>query len=222
MVLNGTVQQVYAELLKLNPHYDADFEALGSGQEVPKDHLARNPPDSVHCGAEGTGRFSASVGPIREGISYLRRVGGQPVMGPGPGNCGSVSCSYDSGIYWCNDVCSFLLPSPSTTRSSMRTNCCLTCRTRSPRLCLALATLLMGPKKFSISVHGWGTLLARSSLIPHMIGKLRLDMIGAEPGVRQSLSSLYCRVTKANGYFCLQKASSFSSCIRAHSNFTEP
>lgn len=36
-------------------------------------------------------------------VYYLRRVPGKPTNGPGPGNCGRVSCSWNTGIYWCND-----------------------------------------------------------------------------------------------------------------------
>ena len=42
---------------------------------------------------------------VNEGINYLLGVDGKPGNGPGPGNCGRVSCSYQSAIYWCNDVC---------------------------------------------------------------------------------------------------------------------
>lgn len=45
---------------------------------------------------------------IIQGIQYLRGLKGRPSNGPGPGNCGRVSCSYDNAIWWCNDV-SFVL-----------------------------------------------------------------------------------------------------------------
>lgn len=41
---------------------------------------------------------------IKQGIQYLGTVSGTPTEGPGPGNCGRVSCSYGGAIYWCNDV----------------------------------------------------------------------------------------------------------------------
>jgi len=47
---------------------------------------------------------TASLQRIKEGIDYLRGVPGKPVLGPGPGTCKRVSCSYNSAIYWCNDV----------------------------------------------------------------------------------------------------------------------
>ncbi|KAK9368507.1 hypothetical protein V1509DRAFT_623119 [Lipomyces kononenkoae] len=45
----------------------------------------------------------AKCHPIFDGINYLYGVSGQPVNGPGPGNCGQVSCSWNSAIWWCND-----------------------------------------------------------------------------------------------------------------------
>lgn len=100
VILNGTVQEVHAALLKINPNHDAEFEALATKRDVPKNLVSRNPPDYVLCGHW----YLTDEKPIKEGIAYLRRVGGQPVMGPGPGNCGRVSCSYDASIWWCNDV----------------------------------------------------------------------------------------------------------------------
>jgi hypothetical protein len=47
---------------------------------------------------------SARSKPISNGIKYLRGLSGHPRAGPGPGNCARVSCSYQSGIWWCNDV----------------------------------------------------------------------------------------------------------------------
>ncbi|KAH8779879.1 hypothetical protein F5883DRAFT_600191 [Diaporthe sp. PMI_573] len=49
---------------------------------------------------------------IQDGIGYLRGVRGQPSNGPGPGNCGRVSCSNNAAIWWCNDNRStYTLPS---------------------------------------------------------------------------------------------------------------
>lgn len=41
---------------------------------------------------------------IEKGIEYLRNLNGRPRNGPGPGNCGRVSCSYGNAIHWCNDA----------------------------------------------------------------------------------------------------------------------
>ncbi|KAK3389089.1 hypothetical protein B0T20DRAFT_397401 [Sordaria brevicollis] len=40
---------------------------------------------------------------IKNGINHLNDVSGRPKNGPGPGNCGRVSCSWKAAIYWCNE-----------------------------------------------------------------------------------------------------------------------
>ncbi|KAI8629424.1 hypothetical protein F5Y19DRAFT_475411 [Xylariaceae sp. FL1651] len=45
----------------------------------------------------------ASVFHIEQGIRYLHGIQGDCNIGPGPANCSRVSCSYDSGIWFCND-----------------------------------------------------------------------------------------------------------------------
>ncbi|KAI0431106.1 cytochrome c oxidase biogenesis protein Cmc1 like-domain-containing protein [Xylaria sp. FL1042] len=40
---------------------------------------------------------------IREGVNYLQRLGNRVMCANSPQSCGRVSCSYKSGIYWCND-----------------------------------------------------------------------------------------------------------------------
>lgn len=100
----GTVQNVYEELEKINPSFISDF---GLGDSDNSTSLAAPVAsrgysiESIHCdwgGDYATGQT------ILEGIKYLRGVPGQPKGGPGPGNCARVSCSYNSAIYWCNDV----------------------------------------------------------------------------------------------------------------------
>ncbi|KAI1261267.1 hypothetical protein F5Y18DRAFT_431350 [Xylariaceae sp. FL1019] len=40
---------------------------------------------------------------IRSGINYLKKLKTTCRNGPGPLNCGRISCSWNSAIYWCND-----------------------------------------------------------------------------------------------------------------------
>ena len=47
---------------------------------------------------------AANADRIYQGVMYLAHVGGVPEAGAGPNLCGRVSCSWDSAIYWCNDV----------------------------------------------------------------------------------------------------------------------
>lgn len=114
VVLNGTIEQVHVQLLELNPNWDEDF--LSDVEEEPfTDNDSVTEGDAV-LGLDRRTNFQGSkyncygrwaqihAFVIRDGIRYLRGVKGKPNMGPGPGNCGRVSCSYSSAIYWCNDV----------------------------------------------------------------------------------------------------------------------
>ncbi|KAK6852853.1 hypothetical protein PG995_011404 [Apiospora arundinis] len=92
-VMNGTVEEVYQQILKSNP----EFKLGGDAQALRRaTHLQKR---SVNCGTWPL----ADKGRIQQGINYLRGVGGAPRNGPGPGNCGRVSCSYNAAIWWCND-----------------------------------------------------------------------------------------------------------------------
>ncbi|KAL2286563.1 hypothetical protein FJTKL_06915 [Diaporthe vaccinii] len=105
-ILNGTIQQVYQQLLEINPHYEAEFGPAegkytpGLSQVFGSYELAERRDTWSDCG-----RFDAAKAvPIWEGINHLNHVSGTPVSRPGPGTCGRVSCSYNSAIWWCNDV----------------------------------------------------------------------------------------------------------------------
>ncbi|KAI7777965.1 hypothetical protein LA080_002877 [Diaporthe eres] len=104
-ILNGTIQQVYQQLLEINPHYEAEFGPAegkytpGLSQVFGSYELAERRDTWSDCG-----RFDAAKAvPIWEGINHLNHVSGTPVSRPGPGTCGRVSCSYNSAIWWCND-----------------------------------------------------------------------------------------------------------------------
>ena len=104
VVLNGTAQEVHAQLLQINPNYDAEFAAVTAKRAAPEPVSTFRKRDHTICD-----NFpQCSRGRIGEGIDYLRGVAGRPGNGPGPGNCGRVSCSYNSAIWWCNDVNTYL------------------------------------------------------------------------------------------------------------------
>lgn len=112
VVLNGTIQEVHTQLLELNPNWDTDFKDDGldkreadfgdwADDTAGLDKRANFNGASYNC----WGRWGAvSREHIQSGINYLRRVRGKPRAGAGPSKCGRVSCSYNSAIYWCNDV----------------------------------------------------------------------------------------------------------------------
>ncbi len=96
-VLNGTIQEVFAQALQINP----DFKQPDAVTSTPRRGMHENSKrTTVYCGTWPL----AEKFRIEEGIRYLRGLPAAPRNGPGPGYCGRVSCSYGSAIYWCNDV----------------------------------------------------------------------------------------------------------------------
>lgn len=110
-VLNGTIQEVMAQAQEINPNFE--IPAVPEAEEKRSVSLAPSSSSRLNKRAhEICGIFpSASKFRIQEGISYLNRLpaGDRPLLPPGPGACGRVSCSYNSAIWWCNDVSSFFL-----------------------------------------------------------------------------------------------------------------
>ncbi|KAK3350450.1 hypothetical protein B0H65DRAFT_88562 [Neurospora tetraspora] len=100
--ITGTVENVYEELEKINPTFVSDFRL-----DDPDNSPSLAAPvksrgytiQSFNCNVYDY----ASLKAIQAGLVYLNGVPGKPSNGPGPGNCGRVSCSYNSAIYWCND-----------------------------------------------------------------------------------------------------------------------
>ncbi|KAF4832335.1 hypothetical protein CGCTS75_v004447 [Colletotrichum tropicale] len=99
---NGSVQEVVRQLEALRPemvhalHLEANYSSV----------LANDPTDPLPLGdfeVQCQKLKEGSVSAWWDGIKYLRRVPGKPVGGPGPGSCGRVSCSWNMGIWFCND-----------------------------------------------------------------------------------------------------------------------
>ncbi|KAK8076903.1 hypothetical protein PG996_003073 [Apiospora saccharicola] len=92
-LFNGTVQQVHEKILQINPKFKLNPQPRGSlCRELSQSR------DNVIC--LGTAGFQDAWS---DGVEYLRNIPDSPTNGPGPGNCGRVSCSDNSAIWWCND-----------------------------------------------------------------------------------------------------------------------
>ncbi|KAJ5115169.1 hypothetical protein NUU61_000928 [Penicillium alfredii] len=104
-ILNGTVEEVYAQLLKLNPNYAIEFgmplDDLEPENVDPeeRDLEERDTDDNMDTAANFRGskykcarkvprRDRASTKAIRNGIRYLRRLKGRPHSAAGPRKCG--------------------------------------------------------------------------------------------------------------------------------------
>lgn len=99
ITLNGTIQEVYAQLLEINPNYDEDWKNEPSEMGTVSDAFNLWA-YTLRCSPNN----GVTQGPVKEGIEYLRKVRGQPHLGRGPRKCERVSCSWNTGIFWCNDV----------------------------------------------------------------------------------------------------------------------
>lgn len=98
----GTIEKVYAEILKINPNYDQEFDALAANSE-PEQSSVEKRTDFSTSRYKCRGKWRGAVtGEIKKGIDYLRRVGGKPRLDSG--KCSRVSCSWNAAIWWCNDV----------------------------------------------------------------------------------------------------------------------
>ncbi|KAF2436262.1 hypothetical protein EJ08DRAFT_692139 [Tothia fuscella] len=58
--------------------------------------------DSIVCGHSGWGLPERDA--AREAVRYLRSLPGEWSLDPGPGRCFRASCSYNTGVWICNDV----------------------------------------------------------------------------------------------------------------------
>ncbi|KAL1848118.1 hypothetical protein Daus18300_013718 [Diaporthe australafricana] len=95
--VNGTVEDVFRYLKEVDPTYEVP-EA--PAQELATRESRLDPRQTKHiCFVLPL----AYANPIQDGINYLYRVPGTATNGPGPGECGRVSCSDNAGIWWCND-----------------------------------------------------------------------------------------------------------------------
>jgi hypothetical protein len=114
ITLNGTIEEVHAELLHLNSNWDEDFPEEPEAEDTNEstDLVERDFDSPLDKRTDFTNSKYNCFGPyglaksiaINQGITYLRKVKGNPRASAGPSRCGRVSCSYNSGIYWCNDV----------------------------------------------------------------------------------------------------------------------
>ncbi|KUI62716.1 hypothetical protein VP1G_09831 [Cytospora mali] len=97
--INGTIQEATQRLKDLDLAHLLHDDSLASSTPPVYSYTG----NVAFCGKDGGPFPNASIAAIGDGISYLRNVSGTPTSGPGLGNCGRVSCSSGSAIWWCND-----------------------------------------------------------------------------------------------------------------------
>ncbi|KAI1075520.1 hypothetical protein F5B20DRAFT_585116 [Whalleya microplaca] len=97
-----SLQDIEAQIQAVNPSFDwANKNSTDESYKTANEGYY----GEVRCNIPG---YKAAVSThILEGIDYLSRLTGDCTAGPadgsGKGNCGRVSCSWNSAIFYCND-----------------------------------------------------------------------------------------------------------------------
>ncbi|VBB79469.1 Putative protein of unknown function [Podospora comata] len=105
VTVEGTIQQAIAKMDTDYPGWNQTFQAgLGDVSYVSASLAALAALEGPTYDCKIKTDMANSLA-IKWGIHYLRAIPGKAKNGPGPKNCGRVSCSWDSAIYWCNEVC---------------------------------------------------------------------------------------------------------------------
>ncbi|KAE9363258.1 hypothetical protein N431DRAFT_564814 [Stipitochalara longipes BDJ] len=95
----GTAQAVWATLKARHPEIELTKRSATPAVEKRDKGI---PPLCIPISAWPSWNFAEAVA-IEDGVDYLIGLDATLTNGPGPGNCGRISCSYNSAIYWCND-----------------------------------------------------------------------------------------------------------------------
>ncbi|EFQ97335.1 hypothetical protein MGYG_00374 [Nannizzia gypsea CBS 118893] len=125
VTLEGTIEEIFRQILALNPSYrPEDFPAAPDTQSLSvSPSLEKRSPGHIICDPSGAER--AWRRKIEDGIAYLERVPQASHCRVRNRSCARVSCSWDSGIFFCNDRDSwFEIPCPvlgSYTEDILRT-----------------------------------------------------------------------------------------------------
>ncbi|KAL4807454.1 hypothetical protein BDV18DRAFT_167982 [Aspergillus unguis] len=102
ITLNGTLSEVYAQVLEINPNYEQDWSNGDTTvtESESTSNLERRADENadIHCYHKINKGW---VGPAEDGIEHLRQFKLPPGL---KGNtCKKVSCSGNTAISWCND-----------------------------------------------------------------------------------------------------------------------
>ncbi|KAI1825645.1 hypothetical protein F4861DRAFT_187335 [Xylaria intraflava] len=104
-VFTGTIENVIDQMRTIKgpdykPEFMIDSDATNHGPAGKRNSHAESGDHYVTCGGP-----DASAGRIQQGINYLSNLPDSVMcsMPPGPKNCGRISCSWKSGIWWCNE-----------------------------------------------------------------------------------------------------------------------
>ncbi|KAI0152676.1 hypothetical protein GGR57DRAFT_503539 [Xylariaceae sp. FL1272] len=114
-VFTGTIENVIHQMKKVKGvNFVPDFVRKAEAEVETRIIQARDgsqpPSTNLNMNCIRDGLSAALLVPIRNGVRYLSHLSDSVVCqnGPGPSNCGRISCSDTSGIWFCNES-----PAPS-------------------------------------------------------------------------------------------------------------
>ncbi|KAK4195762.1 hypothetical protein QBC40DRAFT_310454 [Triangularia verruculosa] len=107
ITVTGTIQEAITQMEAAYPGWNATFQAglpAAPGNISDISFSTAGDPEIDHYNCDNDSKWKkASANQIWVGVTYLWKLTGTAKNGPGPGNCGRVSCSWGAAIYWCND-----------------------------------------------------------------------------------------------------------------------
>ncbi|KAK4663492.1 hypothetical protein QC763_608823 [Podospora pseudopauciseta] len=98
--VNGAIENAIDEMGYLHLGQNQTFQNYL--RALAQANTARDTEDPTGWGCDIEGVVCQAWAP-EKGITYLRGVEGTPKNGPGPNECGRVSCGYGAAIHWCNE-----------------------------------------------------------------------------------------------------------------------
>ncbi|QDS73108.1 hypothetical protein FKW77_000798 [Venturia effusa] len=107
MTPNGTIQEAVAQATHINPKFTTgNTTTTARDVSTLKKRRYHDWSGRPKCKVPDFPNWGwANWEAIHLGAQYLDNIndGSKPGAGPGPGECGRVSCEWSSAIYWCND-----------------------------------------------------------------------------------------------------------------------
>ncbi|KAI1265381.1 hypothetical protein F5Y18DRAFT_50651 [Xylariaceae sp. FL1019] len=109
-VFTGTIEDVIHQMKEIKgvnfvPDFVRKAEAEIETRIIQAQDVPQPPSTNLQMSCIRDGLSAALLIPIRNGVRYLQHLSDSVVCqnGPGPDNCGRISCSDTSGIWFCNE-----------------------------------------------------------------------------------------------------------------------
>ncbi|KAI1119095.1 hypothetical protein F5Y14DRAFT_446306 [Nemania sp. NC0429] len=98
-VFTGTIENVIQQMKQLKgAHYTPSFVTKAENQMLEDKHQYHTAGQKVQCGGD-----PADPSRIGQGIDYLSHLPDSSLCTNPASTCGRISCSWKSGIWWCNE-----------------------------------------------------------------------------------------------------------------------